>query len=456
MSPSSSTVNVTSKALALALSALALALASRAQADTPKAHWPQWRGPLGSGVSPSADPPVRWSEEENVRWKAAIPGKGHSTPVIWGESVFITSAVPHGQTKPVRTHDRHGDHDNMRALQQHRFIVMALDRRTGAHRWQSVVCDEQPHESAHVSASWASASMVSDGERVYASFGSRGLFALDWRGKVLWRVNLGDMHTKHGHGEGSSPALHDGTLIVNWDHEGASFLVALDAESGEERWRVKRDEVTSWSTPLIAQHEGIAQVIVSATGRVRGYDLATGRERWAAGGLSHNVVASPVVGQGLVHVMSSYETRAMLTIDLSQARGDVTDTGAILWRRVRDTPYVPSPVLSEDLLCFNRHLSGVFTCVSPRTGAPRFGPRPLPGVRRMYASPVLAKGRLYVTGRAGTTVVLDVTKGLQVIAQNTLSDTFSASAALADDAIFLRGEDALYCLAEAPGAERAP
>jgi outer membrane protein assembly factor BamB len=427
----------------------AVLLAPHALAAEGPAYWPQWRGPLGSGVSPDGAPPITWSETQNLRWKVALAGKGHSTPIVWGDHVFVTTAIPYGEPEDALSHDRHGDHDNMRALQRHRFVVMALDRRTGQHRWQTVVHDEQPHESTHVTASWASASMVTDGERVYASFGSRGLYALDWRGKPLWRVNLGDMHTKHGHGEGSSPALFGDLLVVNWDHEGASFVVGIDTQSGRERWRVNRKEVTSWSTPLIIERKGAAQVIISATDRVQGYALETGEVLWSCGGLSHNVVASPVYGQGLVHVMSSYESRAMLTIDLAKATGDVTGSDAVLWRRTRDTPYVPSPVLTPERLCFNRHLSGVLTCVAPKTGKTLWGPRPLPGVRRMYASPVIAGGRLYAIGRDGAAVVLNTRSDMALMARNQLDDTFSASPAVAGDALLLRGERSLYCLANA-------
>jgi len=343
----------------------------------------------------------------------------------------------------------------MRSIQRHRFIVLALDRRNGQHLWQTVVGDEQPHESTHVTASWASASAVTDGKRVVAFFGSRGLFALDWQGKVLWRANLGDMHTKHGHGEGSSPALYGDTVVVNWDHEGRSFIVGFDIRKGTERWRVDREEVTSWSTPLIVRRPALpTQVVVSATGRVRGYDIATGAELWAAGGLSHNVVASPVYGGGLLHVMSSYEKRTMLTIDLTRAKGDITGSEAIVWTRARDTPYVPSPVLTAGHLCFNRHLSGVLTCVNPKTGATLWGPRPLPGVRRMYASPVVAAGRLYALGLDGGAAVLKLGPEPKVMTRNHLDDTFSASPAVAGDALYLRGEKHLYCIA-APAKKTA-
>lgn len=437
---------------------LALLFASAtALAADPQGHWPQWRGPSGTGVAPTGSPPTHWSEQQNVRWKVALTGKGHSTPIIWGDRVFITTAVSHGASKPPRVHDRHGDHDNMRALQRHRFIVLAIDRRNGQHLWQTVVADEQPHESTHVTASWASASAVTDGKRVYAFFGSRGLYALDWQGKVLWSAQLGDMHTKHGHGEGSSPALFGDTIVINWDHEGRSFIVGFDTKTGGERWRVDRDEVTSWSTPVVVQRAGLpTQVIVSATGRVRGYDIASGAELWACGGLSHNVVASPVHGGGLLHVMSSYEKRAMLTIDLGRATGDVTGSDAVLWTRTRDTPYVPSPVLTTDQLCFNRHLSGVMTCVDPKSGAPIWGPMPMPGVRRMYASPVVASGRMYVVGRDGGAAVVQMGSQPKVLARNRLDDAFSASPAVAGDALYLRGDKNLYCIAAPDRGEKKP
>lgn len=449
----------------LAILALALALpAATLPADAPTLdpldQWPQWRGPLATGVAPRGNPPVEWAEDKNVRWKVALPGDGHSTPIVWGDRVFLTTAIPHGGAVPA---DEHADadhdpgaHDNVPPTRRQQFVVLAIDRRDGAVVWQRTVRDERPHESTHVTGTWASASAVTDGERVYAFFGSRGLYALDLDGKVLWERDFGDMRTRHEHGEGSSPALHGDTLVVNWDHQGDSFIVALDKRTGEERWRTARDEITSWSTPLIVEHGGRAQVVVSATKRVRAYDLATGEELWQVAGLSRNVVASPVAADGLVFAGAAYDWEAMLAVRLDAARGDVTGTEAVAWTRDRDAPYVPSLLLDGGALCFLKHNQGFLICVAAKTGAPLFGPRRLPGVYNVFASPVAAAGRIYVVDRTGTTVVLQRDARYELLARNRLDDVFSASPAIAGDELFLRGQRHLYCLAAAPVTATTP
>ena len=315
-------------------------------------YWPQWRGPRGTGFAPHADPPVQWSEVENVRWKIALPGLGHSTPVVWGNYVFLTLSVPYGDALEPKYSDAPGAHDNLPVTRRHEFFVLAVDRRDGSVLWQRSLRKALPHEGAHHTASLASNSPVTDGESLLVSFGSYGLYCLDLDGRLLWEKDLGRMNTKHGHGEGSSPALHGHTLIINWDHEGQSFVVALDKRTGRRRWKVDREEVTSWATPVVVQHQGKSQVIISGTSRVRGYDLDTGAVIWECGGLSANIVASPVAADGMVFVGSSYEKRALLAIRLDQAQGDITRTANVMWRRIRGTPYVPSPLLCGDSLYF--------------------------------------------------------------------------------------------------------
>lgn len=414
--------------------------------------WPQWRGPLATGEAPHADPPVQFSETENVRWKRELPGRGISSPIVWGDQVFVTTAVPMGEALEPRRSKMPGAHDNPPVTHEQNFQVVALDRRTGDVRWQRTVHREIPQDSAHDSASFASHSPVTDGERVYAYFGSQGIYSLDFNGEVQWTRNLGALRIKHSHGEGSSPVLHGSTLVVNQDHEGPSTLTALDTRTGKELWQVQRDEVTSWASPIVVTHDGKPQVIVSGTERLRGYDLATGQEIWQVGGLSGNVVASPVAGDGMVFAGSSYEIRSLLAIRLKGARGDITGTENVAWTRSRGTPYVPSPLLYGSGLYFLRHYQGILTRVEARTGVERPGPLRLPSVRNIYASPVAAAGRIYITDMEGTTVVMSSGETPEVLAVNRLDDQFSASAALAGDELFLRGERSLYCLAETPAA----
>ena len=412
-------------------------------------YWPQWRGPLATGVAPQADPPVEWSEGRHVRWKLALPGKGHSTPIIWGDRVFLTAAVPFGDKADPVYDNAPGSHDNLPVTQHHQFAVLAVSRREGKILWTKTVRKEFPHEGGHQTGSLASNSPVTDGERLFAFFGSRGLYCFDLNGEAKWQKDLGKMQTLHGHGEGSSPVVHGGLLIVNWDHEGDSFLYAFDTRTGQERWKVARDDKTSWSTPLVVEHGGKRQVIISATKRVRGYDLGTGRLLWECAGLSRNVVSSPVAGAGMVFAANSYDWQAMLAIRLAGAKGDITDTDHVAWKLNRLTPYVSSPLLYDDTLYFVRHNQNVLSRLEPSTGKPRGEPLRLEGIHDfIFASPVGAAGRVYVSGRDGSTVVLRHGGDNPTLAVNHLEDIFSASPALVERELYLRGERFLYCLAE--------
>jgi outer membrane protein assembly factor BamB len=411
-------------------------------------YWPQWRGPLANGFAPHANPPVTWSEQENIRWKIALPGKAHSSPVVFGDCVFVMTAVPSGEEQKPVFDDAPGVHDSVPVTHRFAYIVMAVKRADGRVLWQKVVREEWPHEGGHETGSPASNSPVTDGTRVYAFFGSRGLYCLDMSGEVKWQKDLGRMRTLHAHGEGSSPAIYGDTLIVNWDQEGDSFLYAFDKRTGEQKWRVGRDEKTSWSTPLVIEHDGRPQVVVSATKRVRGYDLTTGAEIWECAGLTDNVVSSPVYTAGLVIAGNSYYQQAMVAIRLAGAHGDITRTDRVAWRLNRLTPYVSSPLVYDDTLYFLRHNQNVLSRLDPSTGRPRGEPLRLEGIGDfIFSSPVAAANKIYVTGRDGVTVVLRADRENAQLAVNRLDDSFSASAALVEGELYLRGERYLYCIA---------
>lgn len=418
------------------------------QVVDPLAQWGQWRGPLATGVALKAKPPLEWGEMKNIRWKTKLPGLGHSSPVVWGNLVFVTTADLTGAKKPFTGVTPDGAHSNMNPLFDHQFAVIALDRKTGSVTWRQTVATRQPHESTHESATWASNSPVTDGEHVIAFFGSNGLYCLDTGGRLVWGKDFGDMRVKHGHGEGASPVLHGDTVVVNWDHEGASFIVALAKRTGEELWRSSRDEITSWATPIVVTHHGQAQVVVSGTKRVRGYDLNTGAVIWEAGGLPGNIVASPVGADGMVFAAGSYEKQTLLAIRLAGAKGELTGGEQIAWRKNRSTPYVPSPLLYDGWLYYLRHYQGVLSRVNAKAGDEPSGPFRLGSVFNIYSSPVAAAGRIYVTDRNGKTLVISNEAEPKALALNELDDRFSASAALVGDAIFLRGEKSLYCIAK--------
>jgi len=412
----------------------------------PLDQWGQWRGPLATGEAPRGDPPTEWNEDKNIRWKTAIPGKSHASPIVWGDQVFLLSAVAHGEKMEVPEQPP-GAHNNDDPDRKTKFVAMSLNRRTGGILWQKTVRDAQPHQSTHESGTWASASPVTDGERVYAFFGSNGLYCLSVGGEVLWQKDFGDMQVKHGHGEGASLALHGDSLVVNWDHEGDSFVVALNAKTGKELWRQPRDEGTSWATPIVVEVDGKPQAIVSGTTAVRGYDLATGKVIWSCGGLSKNVVASPVAANGMLFAGSSYEKQAMLAIRLPGAKGDLTGTDKILWSRRQRTPYVPSPLLYRDHLYFLRHYQAILSRLVAKTGEEPSGPFRLPELLNLYASPVAANGRIYLTDQQGVTLVLRAAAEPKILGVNRLDEAVNASAAIIGKELFLRGESHLYCIA---------
>jgi outer membrane protein assembly factor BamB len=305
------------------------------------------------------------------------------------------------------------------------------------------VKEEKPHEGTHKDGTYASGSALTDGKRIYAFFGSRGVYALDMKGRVLWGRDLGLMQTRNAFGEGASPAVHDGTLVVTWDHEGADFIVALDAGTGQEKWRRQRDEPTSWATPLVVEHAGRAQVVVGGTNKLLSYDLQTGDPVWQAAGLTANVIPSPVSAAGVVYAMSGFRGNALRAVRLADAKGEVNGPPALAWSYDKDTPYVPSPLLVGGSLYFLKSNSGILTSLDAASGAPRYSER-LEAVPNVYASPVAADGRIYVVGREGSAVVLAAGPQLKVLATNRLDDAFDASPALVDRELYLRGARYLY------------
>jgi outer membrane protein assembly factor BamB len=413
-------------------------------------HWPQWRGPFATGEAPLADPPLEWSEDRNIRWKVAVPGRGHASPIIWGDQVFVLAAVPDGQAPPAAEPESEPKGDRRRGIKPQlpqKFTVFSFDRKDGHIRWQKVLRSELPHEGTHNDGTWASNSAVTDGEHLYAYFGSRGLYCLNLDdGQLIWEKDLGDMATRNGFGEGSSPVIHNDTIVLLWDHEGPSFIVALDKRSGQEKWRVERDERTSWSTPLVVEIDGRAQVITSAT-RVRSYDLETGDLVWQDDGMTANVVPSPVYADGLVYVASGFRGNALHAIRLHQAKGDITGSPAIAWQYERDTPYVPSLLLYGDLLYFFKSNDSILSCLNAKTGEVLYGPQRLDGVKGIYASPVGAADRVYVAGRNGATMVVKHGPSFEMLATNLLDDSFDASPAIVDRELYLRGQQHLYCIA---------
>jgi len=410
-------------------------------------YWPQWRGPFATGVSHSATPPTEWSETKNIRWKVEIPGRGSSSPVIWGDRLFVLSAVPIG----VDGAAAHAPRGGIQPRDRYRFVVLAIDRRTGKTVWERTAREEQPHEASHGdNGTYASSSAITDGQRVFAWFESQGMFVYDMDGKLLWSKDLGDKKMRNQFGEGSTPALAGDRLVIVWDQitPGASFVVSLDAATGRELWRVARDEIDTWATPLVVEHDGRRQAIVPGKNKIRSYDLENGSIVWESQGVTMNPIPSPVVGDGMVFVTSGFQGNNLKAIRLAAAKGDITGTDAIVWTLNRDTPYVPSPLLYDGILYILKSNNGLLSAFDARTGKPHYQATRIEAAPNIFASPVGAAGRVYIPSQQGVTVVLKHGPAFEILAENKLDDGFNASPALADGEIYLRGFKSLYCVAE--------
>ncbi len=463
----------------------------QAASSSAEQNWPQWRGPLQNGVAPRANPPTEWSETKNVKWKITLPGEGTATPVIWDDKVFVLAAIPTGKKVEPKAAEPgeqapsppggptagadppppfrggpsgpgpgpggpgrqggpggRGGFGGQKPTEVHQFAVLCLDRQTGKVLWQQIAREEVPHEGHHpTDGSFAAPSPITDGQHVFAYFGSRGLYCYDMSGKLQWSQDFGDMRIAMSFGEGSSPALYGDTLVVNWDNEGDSFIIALDKNTGKTLWKQPREERTSWSTPLVVEHDGKAQVVTAATRKIRSYDLASGKLIWECAGLTPNVIPTPVSGDGMVYPISGFRGNALLAIRLGGA-GDLTGTDAIVWRHNKSTPYVPSPLLYGDKLYFFAGNNGILSCFDAKSGHALIDAERIEALSGVYASPVGAGGRVYLPGRNGATLVIKRSDKLEVLATNRLEEKFDASPAVAGNELFLRGHEHLYCLAE--------
>jgi outer membrane protein assembly factor BamB len=460
-------------------------------------NWHQWRGPEATGVAPHGNPPTEWSESKNVKWKIEIPGRGSASPIVWGDRIFILTAIKTDRTAeateetaatrqssqfrlasqptllaqrddrdsgpPNGDRPREGERRGRGGFGRgggfggrfggqaptnfHQFVVMCIDRKTGKTIWQRTATEVIPHEGHHQTGSFASASPITDGKQLYVSFGSRGIYCFDLDGNPKWDKDLGDMKIRAGFGEGSSPAVYGDTLVLTWDHENGSFIVALDANTGKEKWRIPREEVSTWATPLIADAGGRTQVITSGSERIRSYDLKNGAVIWECGGLGSNPIACPLVYDGLAIAMSGHHDPAGVAVPLD-SEGDLTDSEKITWRIEESTPYVSSPLLYDDTLYFVKSRNAIVSSVAAKTGEAIINQKRLPDMDSVYASPVGADGRVYFCSREGTTVVLKHGPEFEILATNQLDEPIDASPAIVGKEMFIRGENHLYCISE--------
>jgi outer membrane protein assembly factor BamB len=438
----------------------------------PAGDWLEWRGPNSNGTA-QGSAPLTWADDKNIAWKATIPGRGHSTPVIAGDRIFVTTAVPvPGQTtsaepappRPPRPPEggfrkgpdggagrrpgggRSGPGGGSGAGIEHNFVLIAIHRNTGKILWERTAKSATPHEGYHQRyGSFASNSPITDGKLVFAFFGSRGIFCYDVSGNLKWQKDFQPMRMRLQFGEGSAPVLHENALILNFDQEQGSHILVLDKNSGNQLWRADRDEASSWSPPFVIEHKGVKQVILSATNKVRSYDFKTGKLIWECAGLGSNVIPAPVAQNGVVYVMSGHRDPNLMAIELGH-NGDLTGTKAVKWTNQRGNSYTASPVLHDNKLYMITD-SGQLSCLNVDTGQPHYLQQRLPKPYNFKASPVAADGKLYLATEDGDVVVVKLGETFEVLATNSLTDqSFIASPVILDGVIYLRGQNTLYAI----------
>ncbi|HSC29351.1 MAG TPA: PQQ-binding-like beta-propeller repeat protein [Vicinamibacterales bacterium] len=416
--------------------------------------WPQWRGPEGLGVSAGATYAEEWAPDRNIAWKTPVPGRGHSSPIVWGDRIFLTTSVEGGAAPADHKPPIHPDFnhkpgylhpDSVGSDRLHALKVLAFDAKTGKQVWEHTPYDGTMYDDRHRKNTYASPTMATDGELVYAFFESAGLYAYDFAGKLVWQKSFGGI-AKAGLGPGTSPILFEDLIILLCDQEmgKGSFIVALDRRDGREVWRQERSTRRSWATPLLVRTPNRIEIVTSGAERVTAYDPRTGRELWYARGVQSHPIPSAVAGNGLVFFTAGSQAKRAMAIRPG-GDGDLTESPAIVWRYNKGTAYVPSPIAVGKYVYLMTD-AGLITCLDALTGEMLYegGRPPVPAT---FTSSLVAYGdRLLMTSEDGDTFVIKAGPVHEVIRTNSIGEPVYASMALAQGTIFIRGERHLFAV----------
>jgi outer membrane protein assembly factor BamB len=423
-----------------------------AEASAQSSNWPGWRGPAGNGISVEKNLPVEWSASKNIQWKTTIPGRGHSSPIIWGKKIFLTSSIE-GQVvagakavKHIRGGQVYVHPDSVGGDHTYTLTVFCLDRDTGKVLWEKAAYQGAVYDDRHKKNTYASSTPVTDGRFVYAFFEAEGLYCYDFDGKLIWKKSLGKI-AKMGMGHGMSPVLYEGLIILQCDQEDGgpgSFIAALDKKSGKEVWRVDRNHRKTWATPLLIKSADRWELVTSGAETVISYDPATGKELWRCKGVESHAIPSPVVGHNMVFVTAGSHSKRAMAIRLGGA-GDLSDTSSVVWKYQKGTAYVPSPILYGDYLYLMTD-KGLITCLDAKTGEVKYEGGRVPVPATFTASPVAYEGKILLTSEDGDTFIIKSGPVHEVLRTNSLGEPVYASPAISQGKIFIRGEKTLYCI----------
>ena len=416
-------------------------------------NWPQWRGPESRGISTEKNLPSEWSSTKNIKWKTAVPGRGHSSPIVWGNRVFLTTdiegeVIP-GVTPPVRKEDygEAGKHpDGVGADRKHTLKVLCYDRNTGKLLWERTAYEGAVFDYRHRKNTYASGTPATDGKYVFAYFSSEGLYAYDFDGKLVWKADLGKLGTASV-GSGTSPTLYGNYVIVQCDEDlqkgKGSYIAAFDKKTGKQVWRTAREVNVTWSVPLVVQARTRAELITSAAEAIISYDPQTGKELWRTKGLDSNAVPSPITNGEIVVVVSGFPTKITKAIKLG-SNGEIKDSD-LAWTYNKGTAYVPSPILYENYVYLMTD-RGILTCLDAKTGEVKYEGGRIPIPATFTASPVAFDGKILLTSEDGDTYVIKAGPKHEVVAANSVDEPVYASPAISSGMIFIRGEKNLYCI----------
>lgn len=420
-------------------------------------NWPQFRGAYASGVADGQHLPDEWDAKsgKNIRWKVKVPGLAHASPIVWGDKLFVTSAISSLADAKIKP-GLYGDGDASEDHTDHKFMVYCIDKKTGKTIWERLAYEGVPRSKRHIKATYNNCSPVTDGKHVIAHFGAEGMYAYDMDGKLLWKKDLGDLNVgaydlpEYEWGPASSPIIYDGLVIVQCDTSEADFVLACDVDTGKTIWKTERNEFPSWGTPTVYPGKR-AELILNASNFIMGYDPKTGKELWRLGDSSNITAPTPVFDGDLIAVCSGRRPTSPIFVIRAGASGDITlpkgkdSAGAVVWHLTKRGPYMPTPVIYKNRLYVLQN-QGFLSSYVLDTGEKKLRVRVPHGGAGFSASPVAADDRIYLAGEDGVVFVVKAADEFDLISQNDMGEVLMATPALSEGTMYIRGEYHLFAV----------